>query len=167
MVHHSAVALKDNRDAPGRWRQHQRHHQAQGWPDIAYHVGVDRRGNLYELRDPWIAGDTFTEYDPAGWLLVVAEGDFDEQQPTGDQLEGIAQALAWGATALGGDPASLASHRDHAATSCPGDALHARVRDGSLAARVRDLVAGGGVEVVPLCGEAGRAHVSSIESGGA
>lgn len=165
MVHHSAVPLRDNRESPARWRQHQRHHQAQGWTDIAYHVGVDRLGHLYELRDPSIAGDTFTDYDPAGWFLVVAEGNFDRQQPTDAQLDGIAQALAWGATVLGGDPASLASHRDHAATSCPGDALHARVRDGSLANGMREHLASGGLDVAPLCGEAGRARVSSIESG--
>ena len=34
--------------------------------DIAYHIGVDRDGNLYELRDTAIAGDTDTKYDPTG-----------------------------------------------------------------------------------------------------
>ena len=44
-LHHEAVVLGDNRNAPGRLRQDQRYHQDQkGWVDIAYHVGIDRDG---------------------------------------------------------------------------------------------------------------------------
>lgn len=165
MVHHSAVPLRSNRAAPGRFRGHQRYHQSQGWTDIAYHIGVDRRGHLYELRDVAVAGDTFTDYDPAGWLLVVAEGNFDEQTPTDEQLEGVAQALAWGAVTFGADPAGIASHRDHARTSCPGDALHVRVEDGALTSRAREIITAGGVDLPSLCGDAGRAMVADIEAG--
>jgi hypothetical protein len=46
-LHHEGVVLGDNRNAPGRLRQDQRYHQDQlGWIDIAYHVGIDRNGNL-------------------------------------------------------------------------------------------------------------------------
>ena len=52
-IHHTAVVLGDNRNAPARLRQHQQYHQdTQGWIDIAYHIGVDRNGNIYELRSP-------------------------------------------------------------------------------------------------------------------
>src|SRR4051794_2535819 len=48
-VHHTAVVLGDNANAPARLRQHQHYHQdTQGWIDIAYHLSVDRRGNIYE-----------------------------------------------------------------------------------------------------------------------
>ena len=44
-LHHTAAVLGDNRNAPGRLRQHQRLHQDErGWVDIAYHVGIDRNG---------------------------------------------------------------------------------------------------------------------------
>ena len=50
-IHHTAVVLGDNRNAPARLRQHQRYHQdTQGWIDIAYHMSVDRNGNIYQLR---------------------------------------------------------------------------------------------------------------------
>ena len=63
-IHHTGVVLGDNRNAPARLRQHQQLHQNErGWIDIAYHVGIDRNGNIYELRDPGIKGDTATEYD--------------------------------------------------------------------------------------------------------
>src|SRR5579884_911410 len=60
-LHHEAVVLGQNRNAPSHLRQDQRYHQDQlGWIDIAYHVGVDRNGNIYELRSTEIAGDTAT-----------------------------------------------------------------------------------------------------------
>ena len=52
-IHHSAVVLGDNRNAPGRLRQHQQYHQdEQGWIDIAYHVGVDRTGTSTSCGPP-------------------------------------------------------------------------------------------------------------------
>ena len=63
-LRHTAAALATVAQAPGRLRSHQRFHQEQGWPDIAYHYGIDLAGNVYELRDPRLAGDTFTDYDP-------------------------------------------------------------------------------------------------------
>lgn len=165
MLHHSAVALTDNRQAPQHLRSFQHSHQQAGFVDIAYHVAVDRNGNVYELRDRGVAGETFTEYDPSGWLLVLALGNFDEQAPSAAQLEGIARVLAWGAGAYGVDPGEIASHRDVAATRCPGEALYQELVSGRLPARVRDLVAGGGVHLVPLCGSAGADRVRAIEAG--
>lgn len=164
MVHHAAVALDDNRDAPSRMRGYQRYHQEQGWPDVAYHVGVDRNGHLYELRNPSLPGDTFTDYDPSGWLLVLADGNFDVQEPTPAQVEGVARVLAWGAEHFGTDT-RVHAHRDHAQTSCPGDHLYARVADGSLEARVVELLAAGGVALEPVCGQEADALVAAIEAG--
>ena len=82
-IHHSAVVLGNNSNAPGRIREDQRYHQdTQGWIDIAYHVGVDRNGNIYELRNAELVGDTATTYDPTGHFLVLCEGDFDKEEVT-------------------------------------------------------------------------------------
>src|SRR5271165_4915183 len=95
-LHHEAVVLGDNRNAPERLRQDQRYHQDQkGWVDIAYHVGVDRNGNIYELRTPQIAGDTATDYDTTGHFLVLCEGDFDQEVVSEAQLHAAALAFAW------------------------------------------------------------------------
>lgn len=165
MVHHSAVGLTDNRQAPGQLRNFQMFHQDAGFVDVAYHVGVDRNGNLYELRGPGTAGETFTGYDPAGWLLVLALGNFDEQAPTAAQLEGMARVLAWGAGTYGADPAHIAGHRDTAATSCPGENLYREISSGRLTARVQEILAGGGLDLELLCGEPAAARVADIEAG--
>lgn len=161
-LHHSAVVLGDNREAPGRLRQHQRHHQSQGWPDIAYHLGVDRNGHLYDLRPAAFRGDTFTAYDPAGHFLVLAEGNFDRERPSDAQLEGVATAFAWAAGAFGVGADTLTGHRDHAGTSCPGDRLYAALA--SLRGRIGELSAQG-VTREDRCGKAGSATVRDIEAG--
>ncbi|MGH3960841.1 N-acetylmuramoyl-L-alanine amidase, partial [Mycobacterium sp.] len=112
-LHHEAVVLSDNRNAPGHLRKDQRYHQDQlGWIDIAYHVGVDRNGNIYELRSTKIAGDTATDYDTTGHFLVLCEGDFDQEVVPEAQLHGAALVFAWAAQTFGIASSTLAGHRD-------------------------------------------------------
>lgn len=166
-LHHEAVVLGDNRLAPQRLRQDQRYHQDnKGWTDIAYHVGVDRNGNLYELRNPEIAGDTATDYDTTGHFLVLCLGDFDHESVTEAQLDGTALAFAWAAQHFGVGTDTLAGHRDFAATSCPGSNLYAHLSSGDLRRRIDALKAGGGVELTRFCGPDAVARVARIEAGG-
>lgn len=165
-LHHSAVALPDNRGIIARLQQHQRYHQDdKGWVDIAYHVAVDREGNIFQLRDTAIAGDTATEYDTAGHFLVLAEGNFDEEPVSEAQLSGTALAFAWAAQRFGLSVDTLASHREVApGTSCPGQNLEAHMTSGDLHQRVADLLVGG-VDLRPLCGPEADARVAAIEAG--
>ena len=165
-LHHEAVVLGDNRNAPERLRHDQRYHQDQkGWIDIAYHVGVDRNGNLYELRNPAIAGDTATDYDTTGHFLVLCEGDFDQEAVSEAQLHGTAVAFAWAAKKFGVASSTLAGHRDFAQTSCPGANLYAHLSSGDLKHRIDDLLAGGGVDLQRFCGPDATARVAAIEAG--
>jgi len=161
-LHHTAVVLDDNRKAPGRLRQHQRFHKDSGFSDIAYHVGVDRNGNVYELRDPQVPGQTFTDYDPSGHFLVLAEGDFDTELPSDAQLEGLAQVIAGAAHRHDIPVDTLTGHRDHADTACPGDNLYVRMSD--LRTRAGQLLAEGpGLSV--WCDAAAVERVAAIERG--
>jgi hypothetical protein len=64
--------------APSTLRGVQAFHQRdKGWIDLAYHVFVDADGVAWEGRDPAVAGDTATPYDPAGYFLVCALGNFE------------------------------------------------------------------------------------------
>ena len=165
-LHHTAVVLGDNRNITSRLRQHQRYHQdQQGWIDIAYHMGVDRDGNIFELRTPALAGDTATSYDPTGHFLVVCEGDFDQEVVTEAQLNGAALAFAWAAQTFGVATDTLAGHQDYASTGCPGTDLQAHIVSGDLRRRVEDLVVAGAVDLQPLCGPDAAAVVAAIEAG--
>lgn len=165
-IHHTAVTLGANSNAPGRLRQHQRYHQdTHGWIDIAYHLSVDRHGNIYELRAPELVGDTATSYDPTGHFLVVCEGNFDEEQVTEDQLKGAALAFAWAAQRFGIPTDTLAGHRDASPdTSCPGANLYAHVTSGDLKNRVDGLLSAGAVELLPICGPDASQAVADIEA---
>lgn len=166
-IHHSAAVLDDNRNAPARLRQHQRYHQdEQGWIDIAYHVGVDRDGNIYELRRSDLVGDTATSYDPTGHFLVICEGNFDEEPVSEAQLHGAALAFAWAAQNFRIATDTLAGHRDVSPdTACPGANLHAHVSSGDLKRRIDDLLAAGTVDLRRVCGPDAAAIVAAIEAG--
>ncbi|OBI82187.1 N-acetylmuramoyl-L-alanine amidase [Mycobacterium sp. E740] len=166
-IHHTAVTLGDNANAPARLRQHQHYHQdTHGWIDIAYHLSVDRNGNIYELRKPELVGDTATNYDPTGHFLVVCEGNFDEEQISEDQLNGAALAFAWAAQRFDIPTGTLAGHRDASPdTSCPGTNLYSHVASGDLKNRVNALLANGSVDLHTICGPEASAAVADIESG--
>jgi hypothetical protein len=166
-IHHTAAFLGNNSNAPARLRQHQHYHQdTQGWIDIAYHVSVDRKGNIYRLRDPHLVGDTATSYDPTGHFLVVCEGNFDEEEITEEQLNGAALAFAWAAQQFGISPETLSGHKDESHdTACPGASLYAHVTNGDLKRRVESWVAAGPVDLVEICGREGSRIVADIEAG--
>jgi hypothetical protein len=165
-IHHTGVVLGDNRNAPGRLLQHQKLHQGErGWIDIAYHVGVDRNGNIYELRQPELIGDTATEYDPTGHFLVLCEGDFDQEAVSAEQLDGAAMAFAWAAQRFDIPSDTLKGHKDFAATACPGANLYADVTSGALKQRIDDLMAAGTVNLATICGAEAAEKVAAIEAG--
>lgn len=165
-IHHSAVALPDNREIAARLRQHQRYHQDdKGWVDIAYHAAVDRRGNIFALRDTAIAGDTATDYDTTGHFLVLCEGNFDEEAVTEAQLNGAALVFAWATKRFGISTDTLASHREVTpVTSCPGDNLEAHLTSGDLKQRIENVLASG-FELTPTCGQTAAGMVAGIEAG--
>ena len=164
-LHHSAVALPDNRGIVARLQQHQRFHQdTKGWVDIAYHAAVDRNGNIFELRDTAIAGDTATTYDTTGHFLVLAEGNFDEEAVTEAQLHGVALVFAWATSRFGITVDTLATHRQVApGTECPGQNLQAHIDSGDLANRIDGVIAQG-FELQPICGPAADARIATIEA---
>ena len=162
-VHHSAVVLRDNRKAPAQLRSFQADHQSRGWPDIAYHLLIDRRGNLYQGRPAWAVGDTNTSYDPSGHLLVLALGNFQVQEISAAQLNMTVNVLAWACTRYGIDPGAIRGHRDYANTLCPGDRFQRYITDGTVRRRVAGRL--GTVTTKTLCGDAGRRRVRQIVNG--
>jgi hypothetical protein len=140
-LHHTASSLTRGTDPARKWRNTQAYHQSQGWPDVAYHFGVDLDGLAYEGRPLEFRGDTFTEYDPSGHFLVCCMGNYDVASPPAAMVETTARLFAWAAGRFGAGPGSLGGHRDHAATTCPGANLVAAMP--AIRTRLDQLIAGG------------------------
>ncbi len=162
-IHHSAVILRDNRQAPTQLRTFQADHQARGWPDIAYHLLIDRHGNVYQGRPIWAVGDTNTSYSPRGHLLVMALGNFEEQAISAPQLSAMLNVLAWGSSRFGIAPAAIRGHRAYASTLCPGSDLRRLIINGTVRRRVRRRR--GHATMQTLSESAGKTRVKRIESG--
>lgn len=127
-LHHTAGPQVGSDKAPATLRGIQAFHQKdKGWIDLAYHLFVDADGVAWEGRDTALAGDTATTYDPAGFLLICALGNFEEVQPTAAQLDGIARLMRAAHDTLGLSLDTVAIHRELAATLCPGKNLASRL----------------------------------------
>ncbi len=142
-IHHAGDLL--GATGPAQFVGWQSWHHHLGWPDLAYHFIVGRDGRVYEGRPHTAVGDTATEYDPRGHFLIVVEGNFDTSIPNAEQLETLAQMVAWASMQFDVPVNTITGHRDHAATSCPGDNLYARIHDGTVTERASDIISAGGV----------------------
>jgi Ca2+-binding RTX toxin-like protein len=145
-IHHAGTAT--GTVGAAQFRGWQAYHFSLGWPDVAYHFIVGRDGVVYEARRWTAAGDTATTYDPDGHLLLVVEGNFEEDLPTAGQLESLAIMVAWGAEQFDVPVDEITGHRDHAVTTCPGGYLYAHIVDGSIAHQARDIIDAGGVTLI-------------------
>lgn len=162
-LHHSGEVFRDNTKAPAAFRAFQEQHQAQGWPDIAYHVLIDRHGNVYRARPPKAVGNSNTTYNLVGHLLVMCIGNFEEQRIPDAQLNAAVDVLAWACARFDVSPDTIAGHRDYVSTLCPGKNFYRYIADGSIRRRVRRRI--GDVRMADLCGRAGRRRVRRIENG--
>ena len=142
-IHHSDTS--STIVGPPQFRSWQSWHFYLGWPDLAYHFIIGKDAKVYEGRPFTAVGDTATEYDPTGHLLIVVAGNYDQEAPTEAQLEALAQLVAWGSMQFDVDVATVSGHRDHAATTCPGDHLQELIDDGAIAGRAEVIIAEGGV----------------------
>lgn len=97
------------------------------WADVPYHYYVAVDGAVAEGREWSYVGDTNTEYDPTGHLLVVVEGNFERDTLTTAQrrtLDELVPALTRHFRVTG---STLGAHRDFANTLCPGGNLYAEI----------------------------------------
>jgi hypothetical protein len=111
------------------------------WGDLPYHYCIDMQGRIYEGRADMIAGDTNTEYDPTGHLLVEVMGNYEEQVPSEAQLRAVVETMAWLCRKYDVDPETIRSHRDHSTqTVCPGKNLYVYIENGYFIREVKALL---------------------------
>lgn len=132
-IHHTATAQKPEGLIGTKMRNLQAFSQREdkldsgkvkpAWFDIPYHYYIAADGQIAEGRAIKYAGDTNTEYDPAGHALVVLEGSFNKEVPTPAQVESLKQIVAWLARKYKVPPENIKGHSDYAKTACPGENL--------------------------------------------
>lgn len=104
------------------------------WADVPYHYYIAVDGSVGEARSWRYVGDSNTPYDPTGHLLIVVEGNFEDEQLTEPQRRSLESLVLTFARRFGVPGARLGAHKDYASTRCPGRNLYAELP------RLRDLI---------------------------
>jgi hypothetical protein len=142
-IHHEGTIFEAHQDAP----KHIKNVQTWGmgkdrnWADIPYHFLIDPNGNIYEGRNAYTAGETNTEYDPSGHLLITCMGNFEEQEVSAAQLNALINLTALACKKYQISPETIASHRDHSKqTVCPGKNLYQYIENGYIKDQVKKIL---------------------------
>lgn len=143
VVHHSALYQDD--DITTMQTIQNKHMDERKWADIGYHFGVGRTGEVFEGRALNVRG-THVEGHNTGSVGVVFFGNFEDDQPTPEQLEVGRRLIDWLALRL--ELSHLAGHRDfNDFTKCPGKNMIAYLS--VLAASAGLILGTGGYEPPP------------------
>lgn len=97
------------------------------WPDVSYHFYIDPHGQIAEGRNMEYSGDTGTNYDPNGHILIALEGNFEKEQPSPNQLQSLENLTCWLTYIWNITPSNIKGHKDYANTSCPGENLEDKI----------------------------------------
>ena len=97
------------------------------WADVPYHYYIAVDGTVGEARSWRYVGDSNTPYDPTGHLLIVVEGNFEEEQLTEPQMRALEALVTSFARRFHVPGERLRGHKDYASTRCPGRNLYAEL----------------------------------------
>lgn len=142
-IHHEGSKFDITGNAP----QHIKNVQVWGmgkdrnWTDIPYHFIIAPDGAIYEGRNAYTVGETATEYDPSGHLLIMLMGNFEVQEVPQAQLEALTRMVAYACKKYKIPQETIASHKDHSSqTSCPGKNLYQFLQNGYIKNKVSGLL---------------------------
>ncbi|MBP6591238.1 MAG: N-acetylmuramoyl-L-alanine amidase [Chitinophagaceae bacterium] len=111
------------------------------WADVPYHFFIAPDGKIYEGRDINTVGETNTEYNPAGHLLICCLGNYEEYEVPEAQLQSLIHLIAWCSTTYKIPAETLATHRDFSKqTTCPGKNLYKYFESGVIKEGVRKIL---------------------------
>lgn len=100
-------------------------HLNNGWSGIGYHYVIRKDGTIEEGRPHWTVG---AHASGENWhtIGIHLSGDFEEAEPTFEQVEATAMLLANLCTDYGLpiDADHIVGHRDLMSTDCPGQNLY-------------------------------------------
>jgi hypothetical protein len=142
-VHHEGTKLELGDDAARKIKNIQTWGMGKdrNWTDIPYHFLIAPDGTIYEGRNVFTVGETATEYDPSGHLLIVCLGNLEKQEVPAAQLESLIKLIAYTSKTYKIPVETLATHKDHSTqTNCPGKNLYAYFQNGYVMEEVRKLL---------------------------
>jgi hypothetical protein len=142
-VHHEGTKLMVTDDAAKKIKNIQKWGMGpdRNWADIPYHFLIAPNGTIYEGRDVNTVGETNTEYDPAGHLLICCLGNLEEQEVPKEQLASLIALIANVSRKYQLPLESLATHKDHSAqTTCPGKNLYPYFQNGYIKSEAAKLL---------------------------
>lgn len=142
-VHHEGTKLLSADDAAKKIKNIQKWGMGpdRNWTDIPYHFLIAPNGTIYEGRNVNTVGETNTEYDPAGHLLICCLGNLEEQEVPKEQLASLIALIAYVSKKYQLPLDSLATHKDHSAqTTCPGKNLYPYFQNGYIKAEAAKLL---------------------------
>ncbi len=111
------------------------------WADVPYHFFIAPDGKIYQGRDINTVGETNTEYNPAGHLLICCLGNYEEYEVPEAQLQSLIRLIAWCSKTYKIPAETLATHRDYSKqTTCPGKNLYKYFESGMIKEGVRKIL---------------------------
>jgi hypothetical protein len=142
-VHHEGTRLEVTDDAPKKINAIQRWGMGpdRKWVDIPYHFLIAPNGTIYEGRAVTTVGETATEYDPTGHLLINCLGNLEVQELRPEQLQSLIKLIAYCSKKYNIPVETLASHKDYSTqTTCPGKNLYVYFENGYIKQQVIALL---------------------------
>lgn len=125
-IHHEGVFDNGKKTGAEKMRNLQLYSQEQkNWGDVPYHYVIDLTGKVYAGREVGYAGDTNTEYDPTGHLLICVHGNYEDQPVPEAAYRALVKFTATQALLYQVPVAQIKTHKDYVpGTLCPGKNLY-------------------------------------------
>jgi len=142
-VHHEGTRLEKTDDAAKKIAAIQKWGMGpdRNWIDIPYHFLIAPDGTIYEGRNVNTVGETATEYDPTGHLLITCLGNYEQQEVPREVITSLTQLIAYCSKKYNIPVETLTTHKDNSKqTNCPGKNLYAYFQDGTIMKEVKKLI---------------------------
>lgn len=111
------------------------------WADVPYHLLIAPDGTVLEGRNPLTVGETNTEYDPTGHLLICFLGNYSQQKLDKHLLKVLVNLLADQCIKYNISPKEISAHRDHSTqTTCPGEDIYNYFKSGYIVDEVTKVL---------------------------
>jgi len=140
-IHHGGVDYPPDKDPVEHIRNLQNWSRTEKkWIDIPYHFMIAPSGTIYETRPINYPGATNTDYDPRGHALICLMGNYENATVNQEQMKSIIELTAYLVERFHVPLYDIKGHKDYTETLCPGKNLYQYLENGTIQARVQELL---------------------------